>query len=243
MKRWDELNWHQLFALYLSHRASPWFQERYSHLPEFVALRRRVNRQGRVPTVEKYLDGLRAGEHDAVSFEMTGETTASRVRSKVAALTRAEDPEKKSGGSRRYSDHEEPEGLDRALGDTAPTEEAARVEVAPKERQVFVKTVPPTISRKELEAVRRGLTCVRNSTDIGQLFAQEEGFEYLALAEPSAKKAFHRVAWAQFADGVDVEKVVERLDNSKVSLRFHLDGCSSRYTRAEPIRLTTLSFT
>jgi hypothetical protein len=31
--RWDELNRCQLFALYLSHRASPWFQERYSHSP------------------------------------------------------------------------------------------------------------------------------------------------------------------------------------------------------------------
>lgn len=44
--------------------------------------------------------------------------------------------------------------MDRALGDgDHASEEPLRMEVAPKERQVFVKTVPPTASRKELEAV------------------------------------------------------------------------------------------
>jgi len=60
----------QLFGLYLTHRDSPWFQERYAITPDFVALRRRVNRQGRVPTVQKYIDQLRAGEHDSASFEL-----------------------------------------------------------------------------------------------------------------------------------------------------------------------------
>lgn len=50
----------------------PWFQERYSALSTFTAQRRRINRQGRVPTAERYLDALRAGEHDEVNFDLTG---------------------------------------------------------------------------------------------------------------------------------------------------------------------------
>lgn len=71
----------------------------------------------------------------------------------------------------------------------------------PKPKQVFVKTVPPTIGRAELEA----------------FFSQVKGFEYLALTEPSVKKAFHRVAWAQFGEGVDIADAVGQLDGKKVS--------------------------
>ena len=67
----------------------------------------------------------------------------------VADRCSAESPEKRA---RRTSDHEEPEGLDRALGEHA-VDEPLRIEVAPSERQVFVKTVPPSTSRKELEDV------------------------------------------------------------------------------------------
>jgi hypothetical protein len=49
-----------------------------------------------------------------------------------------------------------------------------------------------------------------------QLFAQVEGFQHLAITEPSIKKQFHRVAWAQYSDGTDLEEVLRRLDNSKV---------------------------
>lgn len=66
------LTFRQLFSLFLSHKQSPWFEERYSADPQYVSLRKRVNRQGRVPTVEKYIDALKSGQYDAVSFEQTG---------------------------------------------------------------------------------------------------------------------------------------------------------------------------
>ena len=153
----------QLYALYLTHRESPWFLERYSQDPEYVAQRRRINRQGRVATSEKYLEALRSGEYDTVSFDL--------------------DPVDQAG------------------------DDPLRVEVPPAERQVFVKTVPPSTSRKDLE----------------DLFGQVEGFQYLAVTEPFAKKAFHRVAWAQFAEGVDPEEVVKKLDGSKIdNFVFHM---------------------
>jgi hypothetical protein len=51
------------------------------------------------------------------------------------------------------SDYEEPEGLNQALGE-APQDDSPRLEIPPRPRQVFVKTVPPSTSRKALEEVR-----------------------------------------------------------------------------------------
>jgi hypothetical protein len=60
---------HELFALYLTHGQSAWFQERYSHDPHFQALRKRINREGRVPTAEKYVAELKEGKWDDTSFD------------------------------------------------------------------------------------------------------------------------------------------------------------------------------
>ena len=92
-----------------------------------------------------------------------------------------------------------------------------RVEVPPAQRQVFVKTVPPSTGRKELEEVCTAFRPFGHSADI-QLFRKVEGFQYLALTEPAVKKSFHRVGWAQFAPGVEVQDVVSKLDNSRVRI-------------------------
>jgi hypothetical protein len=49
------------------------------------------------------------------------------------------------------------------------------------------------------------------------MFSQVDGFQYLAMSEPVPKKFFHRVAWAQYSEDVDIEAAVYKLDNSKVS--------------------------
>lgn len=110
-----------------------------------MSQRRRVNRQGRVSTAEKYLDALRSGEHDNVSYDLSGLFSSSEGDH----LLTPPDSDKRASGSRANN---EPEGLDRALGD-APVDDALRVEVPPAQRQVFVKTVPPHTGRKELEEV------------------------------------------------------------------------------------------
>jgi hypothetical protein len=48
------------------------------------------------------------------------------------------------------------------------------------------------------------------------MFKRVDGFEYLAITEPAAKKSFHRVAWAQYGEGVNVEDVVKQLNGAKV---------------------------
>ncbi|RXK40727.1 hypothetical protein M231_01979 [Tremella mesenterica] len=193
----------QLYALFLTHRDSPWFKEKYSNDREYVALRKRWSKEGRTLTSIVYAAKLKNGEMDDVSFDLTGEVALPRA-SFTAHET--EDTEKHGIHRRGIQEHDEPDGLDRAL-DEAPQDDAMRMEVAPKERQIFVKTVPPSSSRRELE----------------ELFAQCEGFQYLALTEPQIKKSFHRVAWAQFAEGVDVKEVVDKLDGSKLdNFTFHM---------------------
>lgn len=43
-----------------------------------------------------------------------------------------------------------------------------------------------------------------------------EGFEYLALSEPSPNKKFHRIGWIHFKEGTDMKSAFEKLDNQKV---------------------------
>nr|XP_019048353.1 hypothetical protein I302_02124 [Kwoniella bestiolae CBS 10118]OCF27283.1 hypothetical protein I302_02124 [Kwoniella bestiolae CBS 10118] len=182
-----EFHSRQLYALFLTHKDSIWFQERYSHLPEFVSFRRRLNRQGRVPLAEKHLEEMRSGVWDTVEFDMAGKPT----------------------DKSRVNENDEPEGLDRALGDGGNWvgDETLRTEIAPKPKQVFVKTAPPTTSRKELE----------------ELFARVPGFQWLAVSEPAQKKSFHRVAWAQYADDVDIGEVINKLDGQKIDgFTFHM---------------------
>lgn len=100
---------------------------------------------------------------------------------------------------------DEPEGLDRALGEDAF--DPLRVEIPPRPGQVFVKTVPPSTRRKDLEGI----------------FAKQPGFQWLALSEPSSKRSFHRVGWAQYEDGINVTEAVTTIDGSKVdNFTFHM---------------------
>jgi hypothetical protein len=131
-----------------------------------------------VPCAREYIDELRNGKWDDVNYDETDET---------------KEP------------HDEPEGLDRALGEDAY--DPLRIEVPPRPGQVFVKTVPPSTKRQDLESI----------------FAKHPGFQWLALSEPSSKRSFHRVGWAQYEDGVDVNEVVNTIDGSKVdNFTFHM---------------------
>ncbi|BEJ09479.1 hypothetical protein CcaverHIS641_0603940 [Cutaneotrichosporon cavernicola] len=190
----------QLFALYLTHRDDAWFQERYGQTEEAAALRRRVNRQGRVPGVEQYIAELRDGKWDDANYD------------------HSED---------KLQAQDDPEALDRALGDEP--HDPLRMVVPPRPGQVFVKTVPPNTKRKDLEGI----------------FAKASGFQWLALSEPSMKRSFHRVGWAQYEEGVKVEEVVDTIDGSKVdNFIFHMGVNASAIVgriRLTPAIATTLS--
>ncbi|RCH81258.1 hypothetical protein CU098_006009, partial [Rhizopus stolonifer] len=75
------------------------------------------------------------------------------------------------------------------------------------ESRLVIKTVPPTIAREK----------------ILEMCSKVEGFDYLALSEPSPNKKFHRIGWINFKPGTDIKKAFEQLDNQKVDdFLFHL---------------------
>jgi hypothetical protein len=54
------------------------------------------------------------------------------------------------------------------------------------------------------------------------MFRGVDGLNYLAISEPSAKKSYHRVAWAQYAEGTDMEAAVKATDGQQVSVAASL---------------------
>jgi L-ribulose-5-phosphate 3-epimerase UlaE len=47
---------------------------------------------------------------------------------------------------------------------------------------------------------------------------QVEGFDYLALSEPTPAKKFHRLGWINFKEGTDIKAAFDKLDNQKVTI-------------------------
>jgi hypothetical protein len=90
----------------------------------------------------------------------------------------------------------------KAPDDGKPGESQDLLLIDPPPNQIFIKTIGPEFSRSELEEV---------------LTSKTTGFDYLALSDPSMKKMFHRVGWAQFKDGTDMDEVVKVLDGMEVS--------------------------
>ncbi|WVO18178.1 hypothetical protein L204_105881 [Cryptococcus depauperatus] len=184
----------QLYALFLTHKETAWFKEKYSQLQHYPTLRRRVNRQGRIPQVISYISALRADEYNNVTFDQSGDNEQRGDKDLKIGL-------------------DEPEGLNRALGDKGDRErlewgdEDVKVEIAPRAKQIFVKTVPPLCSRKTLE----------------ELFKKVPNFQWLALSDPSTKRSFFRVAWAQYADETDVSTIISELEGTKIDgFTFHM---------------------
>ncbi|KAJ1933878.1 hypothetical protein FBU59_005882, partial [Linderina macrospora] len=76
---------------------------------------------------------------------------------------------------------------------------------------LFVRTVPPSVSRGTLETELK----------------KQPGFKYLALSEPRQDKQYHRFGWVRFDKGTDMDKVLESLSNLKIDeFQFHF----SRHT-------------
>ncbi|KAF7720961.1 hypothetical protein EC973_005674 [Apophysomyces ossiformis] len=92
------------------------------------------------------------------------------------------------------------------------------------EPHLIIKTVPPTIPRQR----------------IIEMCQEVEGFEYLALSEPSPNKKFHRIGWIRFKEGTDIQKAFDQLQNLKIDdFIFHLamnrkNQIQSRATKTAP---------
>ncbi|KAJ1653516.1 hypothetical protein IWQ61_006372 [Dispira simplex] len=71
---------------------------------------------------------------------------------------------------------------------------------------LFIRTIPPSISRKQVE----------------ELCATAEGFQHVTLGEPNPAKKFHRFGWVKFAKGTNMTKAMATLDQTKLDeFQFH----------------------
>ncbi|KAJ2867927.1 hypothetical protein GGH94_000477 [Coemansia aciculifera] len=78
---------------------------------------------------------------------------------------------------------------------------------------LFIRTVPPSVSRETLESHLKDLP----------------GYKYLALSEPRQDKQYHRFGWARFENGTDMDKALESLGNVNIDqFQFHF----SRHTNS-----------
>ena len=67
----------QLYSLFLSHRESAWFREKYGVKEEEKARRERLERLGRGSEARGYVRVLKEGGWDGVGYDMPGEYTLS----------------------------------------------------------------------------------------------------------------------------------------------------------------------
>ncbi|KAJ2179131.1 hypothetical protein GGH18_005657, partial [Coemansia sp. RSA 530] len=78
---------------------------------------------------------------------------------------------------------------------------------------LFIRTVPPSVSRTALEDKLKDLA----------------GYQYLAMSEPRQDKQYHRFGWVRFDDGTDMEKTLESLGDINIDqFQFHF----SRHTNS-----------
>lgn len=94
---------------------------------------------------------------------------------------------------------EKPDPLDLALGEK-PVEATKTYASSPLKNQLFIKTIPPNISRASLEAV-----C-----------STVPGYSSLSLGPAQESKKFYRSGWVNLGASSDVEAAVRELHGAKV---------------------------
>ncbi|PVU94124.1 hypothetical protein BB559_003080 [Furculomyces boomerangus] len=89
-------------------------------------------------------------------------------------------------------------------------------------RVLFIRTIPPSVSRSALEAE----------------ISKSTGFEYLSFSEPNMSKNFHRFGWIKFKEGTDMDVALESLKNLRIEeFQFHIShhaANSTAQTRTAP---------
>ena len=185
----------QLYGLFLYHKGTQWFQEKYSPKPEFVAERERHRKQARKGKEEAFL-----AELDQEGAFVYGDDSWGLDEKRIVVEDSKDGAEAKTEANGQ-----------------------ALVVASPSPNQVFIKTIPPNISRAEIEKVSRpspawgsSVMADRPSCYV-QICAAVEGFDSLHLGPPQEKKNFHRVGWVNFVEGTDMQATCDVLDGSKVS--------------------------
>ena len=138
-----------------------WFKEKYDPSKEMELLRMRLKKKGREGGMQRFLNEFEAGNLEAISFDYREFSSLFTIHSRThLSLCTAE--------NRKGSGTDDGDVL-MADGDAAATTDASAspkttrttnpdlVTIEPNDKQLFIKTITPDVSREELEAVSPSL--------------------------------------------------------------------------------------
>ncbi|KAH8929903.1 hypothetical protein BT69DRAFT_11011 [Atractiella rhizophila] len=155
------------------------------------------------------MDDAKKDAHDSqVGAQVTEKTSEDQNQETDAKMTAVEgDPpiegqtEMEADGEGEEEKKEEEDENNEAphIPSAGPNDEL--VLVPGSANTLFIKSISPDLSRKDLEDLCKDL----------------EGFEYLALSEPHPGKRFHRVGWVRFKEGTDMTVPLQKLCEAKVN--------------------------
>ncbi|KAG8218305.1 hypothetical protein J3R82DRAFT_3919 [Butyriboletus roseoflavus] len=205
----------QLQTMFDHHRKSPWFAEKYDPAPEFIALRRRLRKDGWKGRLNTFVQDLELGckfdpdlnEPESESSTQHKDSAASGDVGENVAPT--EEVKNVADDDMQFTmDAEEDTGehdANRVENGKAITEHkrsnrGEEISVPPEGNQVMIRTIPPDIGRLKLE----------------EACSKIPGFMYLALGDPLQKRNFYRAGWIKFRDDADMTTVMSELTDKKI---------------------------
>ncbi|KAF9246862.1 hypothetical protein BU15DRAFT_69722 [Melanogaster broomeanus] len=205
----------QLQTMFDHHRKSPWFAEKYDPAPEFVALRRRVRKDGWTGRLNTFLQDLESGKFDPDLNEPESESNAQPkdsitlgdatehlvLPSEEAKNGADDDMQFNIDAEEDAGDHEVSRVENgKAAIDNKRNNRGEEISVPPEGNQVMIRTIPPDIGRLKLE----------------EACSKVPGYTYLALGDPLQKRNFYRAGWIKFRDDADMTAVMSDLTDKKI---------------------------
>ncbi|KAG6336336.1 hypothetical protein ID866_2761 [Astraeus odoratus] len=213
--RWEkykkEFFANQLQTMFDHHRKSPWFAEKYDPSPEFVAVRRRVRKEGWKGRLDTFLHDLEVGKFDPDLNEAESESPAVAKESGGPGDGMSTEETKNVGDDDiQFNIDVEEDGGDHEASrvevngkgavDKQRGNRGEEISVLPDGNQVMIRTIPPDIGRLKLEEACSNIP----------------GFMYLALGDPLQKRNFYRAGWIRFRDDADMTAVMNELTDKKI---------------------------
>ncbi|KAI6128407.1 hypothetical protein EDD16DRAFT_1548420 [Pisolithus croceorrhizus] len=205
--RWEkykkEFFANQLQTMFDHHRKSPWFAEKYDPSPEFVALRRRVRKEGWRGKLDAFLHDLEAGKYDPDLNESESElpvTKESNTSGGPGDGTAPEEAKNAADDDMQFNmDAEEDAAAEvngRVFVDNKRGNRGEEISVLPEGNQVMIRTIPPDIGRFKLEEACNKIPGYINVN-------------------------FYRAGWIRFRDDADMTAVMNELTDKKVGYTSH----------------------
>ncbi|CAO3618175.1 unnamed protein product [Cunninghamella echinulata] len=195
----EDFNAQQLSNFFDANKDKQWFLEKYH--PTQSEPRKNELKQRRLRYYEDFMNSLENGLLNSVELD---EGKSYIYQDKKQNINKKNDDGSNSNNNGGDSDSDSNNKSNDRENDIDQKMDTEKDEY---ETQLVIKTVLPTISRE----------------NILKLCETVDGFDYLALSEPSPSKRFHRIGWINFKEGVNMERAFNQLNNKKVDeFVFHL---------------------